>query len=82
MYFAGELREKCREQYDTAIEGLKTKEDFDSWVRALEIELAETHDLDAQADAARRVVELQDEINSLVRPITPNFIISCVLTPY
>jgi len=77
---AEQLGDQCREEYQARIKELDTQEAIDAWTRTLEDDLAEQHDLDAQGNAAKKVVDIEDELVAIV--CSPRFIMlsGCLLT--
>ena len=64
--FAENLSTQCREEYQAKIKELGTQEAMDAWTGTLEEDLAEVHDLDAQGSAAKRVIDIENELVQMV----------------
>ena len=64
--FAEKLSVQCHEEYQTKRKELDTQEAIDQWTRTLENDLAELHDLDARDIASTKVLDISDELVTIV----------------
>lgn len=78
-YIAEQLSDECKSEYQARISEFNTREELDAWTRTLEDDAAELPGLDIQGRAAKKVIDISDE---LVKVVCPPFTIlfGCLLT--
>lgn len=67
-FFTDELSAQCHAEYRSKLKALGTQEKIDIWTDQLADDLAELHDREAQANAAAKVVDIEDELVDIVCP--------------